>query len=158
MKCRNCKSKKFDKIINVGSQPISSKTFTSKIKLKKYPLDLFQCRKCDLVQLSKVAPANIMYGTGYGYWTSLSKLMVNHMKKKVNKINHLKKFSRVLDIGCSDPTFLDLLKSKNKTLELFAIDPSSEKFKKIFKKKKINLIVDYFSKKKVDNFLKKNKY
>ena len=135
MKCRNCKSKKFDKIINLGSQPISSKTFTRKVKLKKYPLDLFQCRKCDLVQLSKVAPANVMYGTGYGYWTSLSKLMVDHMKKKVKKINYLKKFSRVLDIGCSDPTFLDLLKSKNKKLELFAIDPSSGKFNEIFKKK-----------------------
>ena len=86
----------------------------------------------------------------------LSKLMVDHMKKKVKKINYLKKFSRVLDIGCSDPTFLDLLKSKNKKLELFAIDPSSGKFNEIFKKKNINLIVDYFPKKKIDYFNKKN--
>ena len=104
-----------------------------------------------MVQLSKVAPANEMYGSGYGYWTSLSDLMINHMQKKVDKIK-LKNFSRVLDIGCSDPTFLKLLKSKNKSLELFAIDPSSAKFKSSFEKKNINLIIDYFSKNKIDDY------
>ena len=99
--------------------------------MKSYPLDLFKCNKCDLIQLSKAAPPGVMYGSGYGYWTSLSRLMIDHMKKKVNKIK-LKKSARVLDIGCSDPTFLELLKSKNKNLELFAVDPSSEKFKGSF--------------------------
>jgi len=106
--------------------------------------------------LSKVAPAEDMYGLPYGYWTSLSKLMIKHMRKKVIKLKvskKLKKYSRVLDIGSSDPTFLNLLKTINKNLELFAIDPSSEKFKKSFEEKKINLIVDYFSKKKIDNYL-----
>ena len=38
--------------------------------------------KCKLIQLSKVAPANEMYGSSYGYWTSLSPLMIKHMQKK----------------------------------------------------------------------------
>ena len=82
MKCRNCKKTKFDKIIKIGLQPISSRTYKSKIKLKKYPLDLFKCKHCKLIQLSRVAPAKDMYGSGYGYWTGLSPLMINHMKKK----------------------------------------------------------------------------
>ena len=147
MKCRNCKSRILNKIINIGSQPVSSKTYLKSKKLKLYSLDLFKCVKCNLIQLNKVAPSSEMYGSGYGYWTSLSNLMINHMRKKTDKIK-LKKFNRVLDIGSSDPTFLNLLKNKNKDLELFAIDPSSEKFKESFKRKNINLIVDYFSKKK----------
>jgi len=157
MKCRNCKKTKFDKIIKIGSQPISSRTYTSKIKLKKYPLDLYKCKHCKLIQLSRVAPAKDMYGSGYGYWTGLSPLMINHMKKKVKKLNisnQLKKFSGVLDIGSSDPTFLNLLRKSKNNLDLFAIDPSSAKFKKSFTQKKINLIVDYFSKKKIDDYLK----
>ena len=157
MKCRNCKKTKFDKIIEIGSQPISSRTYRSKIKLKKYPLDLYKCKHCKLIQLSRVAPAKDMYGSGYGYWTGLSPLMINHMKKKVKKLNiskQLKKFSRVLDIGSSDPTFLNLLRKSKNNLDLFAIDPSSAKFKKSFIQKKINLIVDYFSKKKIDDYLK----
>jgi hypothetical protein len=156
MKCRNCKSKNFKKIINIGSQPISSKTYYKQKKLNTYPLDLYICEKCKLIQLSKVAPANEMYGASYGYWTALSPLMINHMKKKVVKIKKskkLKNYSRILDIGSSDPTFLHLLKKANKNLELFAIDPSAGKFKDSFNKKKINLIVDYFSKKRIEKYL-----
>ena len=156
MKCRNCKKTKFQKIINIGNQPISSFTMPKKKVLKKYPLDLFECKSCKLIQLSRVAPSNQMYGDGYGYWTGLSKLMINHMQKKIKKLKKISNNSRVLDIGCSDPTFLDLLKKSNKNVELFAIDPSSGKFKENFKRKNINLIIDYFSKKKVDSYLKKN--
>ena len=49
-----------------------------------------------------------MYGSTYGYRTSLSKLMVNHMKKKFNKfikLDNLKKDSNILDIGSNDGTF-----------------------------------------------------
>ena len=152
MKCRNCKSLKLKKIIKIGHQPISSKTFEKKIELRKYSLDLFKCEICDLVQLSKAAPADDMYGAGYGYWTGLSQLMIAHMKEKIEKLNKFKKGAYILDIGCSDPTFLDLIKKKNSKLNLFAIDPSSEKFRNSFEKKGINLIVDYFSKKKIDNY------
>ncbi len=157
MRCRNCKKKSLKKIINIGSQPISSRTHAKKSKLNKYPLDLYECKNCKLIQLSKVAPAKEMYGSTYGYWTGLSKLMINHMNKKALKLKaskQLKKYSRVLDIGSSDSTFLNLLKKNNNSLELFAIDPSSERFKKSFEKRKINLIVDYFSKDKVENYLK----
>ena len=79
MKCRNCKKSKFIKIINIGSQPISSRTYIKRKKLKKYSLDLYKCKSCKLIQLSQVAPVEDMYGLPYGYWTSLSKLMINHM-------------------------------------------------------------------------------
>jgi|TARA_B110000444_G_C18842128_1_gene599591 hypothetical protein len=160
MKCRNCKKTKFLKIIKIGDQPISSSTLLKKKKLKKYPLDLFECQSCNLIQLSKVAPADKMYGNSYGYWTGLSDLMINHMKKKVEWLKKSKKIlkkSRALDIGCSDPTFLKLLKKVDKSLELFAVDPSSEKFEESFKREKINLIIDYFSKQKVDNYLETKK-
>ena len=101
-----------------------------------------------------------MYGSSYGYWTSLSPLMIKHMRKKVEKLKKIKKLknkSRILDIGSSDPTFLFLLKKISKNLELFAIDPSSEKFRDNFDKKKINLIVDYFSKKRIEDYLKLKK-
>ena len=76
MKCRNCKKKTLKRIIKLGSQPISSRTHKKRIKLKKYPLDLYECQNCKLVQLSKVAPFREMYGSAYGYWTSLSNLMI----------------------------------------------------------------------------------
>ena len=51
------------KVVKIGYQPISSLFYQrKKFNLKKYPLDLFQCIKCKLVQLSKLAPLKDMYG------------------------------------------------------------------------------------------------
>ena len=54
MICRNCKKKNFDKISNIGNQPISSLFLRKKIKIKNYSLDLYKCNLCNLVQLSKI--------------------------------------------------------------------------------------------------------
>ena len=87
MKCINCKTKKLDKIVNLGKQPISSLFYNKpKKNLKSYPLDLYKCKKCNLVQLKELAPLENMYGSTYGYSTSLSPLMNEHMKEKYLKI------------------------------------------------------------------------
>ena len=158
MKCRNCRKKSFKKILDLGSQPISSLFYKSKkYKLKSYPLDLYKCNSCDLIQFSKLAPLDDMYGSTYGYRTSLSKYMINHMKEKFKKFNdfkYLRKNSNLLDIGSNDGTFLNFFANKRKDLSLFGMDPSSEKFLDYYNKK-INLIPDYFSKKKLNIYLKK---
>ena len=83
MKCKNCNNSKLTKVFRIGKQAISSVFFDKpKKKLKKYSLDLFKCPKCDLVQFSTLPPLEDMYGLSYGYNTSLSPLMVNHMKEK----------------------------------------------------------------------------
>ena len=88
MYCKNCKSKKLNKIINIGKQPISSVFHNKKINNSKvYSLDLYKCSSCDLVQFSKLPPLDEMYGQTYGYRTSLSPLMIDHMKKKFLTIN-----------------------------------------------------------------------
>ena len=131
MYCKNCRSKKLKKIIKLGRQPISS-VFPNKKKsnIKSYSLDLFKCLKCNLVQFSKLPPLDEMYGQTYGYRTSLSPLMINHMKKKfltIMKKKLIKKDSQILDIGSNDATFLNFFKGKK--INLFAIDPSAEKYK-----------------------------
>ena len=115
MLCRNCYSKKFKKIVSIGSQPISSKfNNTKKISEKKYPLDLYKCKDCNLIQLGKTAPVSQMYGSSYGYRSGISKLMISHLKKKYTSIKKMKKnYNRVLDIGSNDGTFLNFFSQKN---------------------------------------------
>lgn len=154
MNCRNCKKNLKRKIINIGNQCISS-VFPKKIQnnLKKYPLDLFICNFCELVQFKKTPPFQDMYGLTYGYHTSLSPLMIKHIKEKfkfINKQKFLKKRSYILDIGSNDGTFLNFFSKKNKNFNLYGIDPSAIKFKKYYEKN-INLIVDYFSKESLNN-------
>ncbi len=165
MKCRNCKNKLDTRILNLGSQPISSVFYSKKkLNLKKYSLDLYQCQKCELIQFKKLAPLDDMYGTTYGYRTSLSNLMIGHIKEKYKKIikkKIIKKNDIIIDIGSNDATFLNFFaKEKINNISLFGVDPSADKFKKYYNKK-INLITDFFNQnianKLIKNFNIKNR-
>ena len=151
MKCKNCNNQKLKKVFRIGKQAISSVFFDKpKTNLKKYSLDLFKCSKCDLVQFSSLPPLEDMYGLTYGYNTSLSPLMVNHMKEKFKflKSNYKKLLKgQILDIGSNDGTFLNLMKNLT-GVKLYGMDPSSKKFLNNYKKN-ISVITDFFSKKKL---------
>ena len=146
MTCKNCKSSKLVRILKIGKQPISSVFHkTKKYSEKAYSLDLYKCDKCDLIQFKKLAPLKEMYGTTYGYRTSLSRLMIDHIVKKkatIQKTINLKKNDFILDIGSNDGTFLNSFAREN-YINLFGVDPSAEKFKSYYNKK-INLVFDYF--------------
>lgn len=156
MRCRNCNKSYLKKIVEVGRQPMSG-IFPKKqnIKLKQYSLDLFICKKCQLVQLGNNAPAKDMFGEKYGYQSSISKLMKNHLYK-IYKSLKKKKFvennSFVLDIGSNDGTFLNFFKKSNK---LYGVDPTSNKFKKFYKSN-IKRINSFFSFKKICQVFAKN--
>ena len=128
MKCRNCKKERFKRIIDLGSQPISSVFFNKKkYNLKKYPLNLYECKNCKLIQFSRLAPLKEMYGSTYGYRTSLSNLMINHMKKKyeqIKKMSFLKPNSNILDIGSNDGTFLQEFKAAGYT-NILGVEPAA---------------------------------
>ena len=80
MICRNCNKKKFNKISDIGNQPISSLFLKKKENIKNFSLNLYKCNFCNLVQLSKIPNLKDMYGSNYGYKTSVSNLMINHLK------------------------------------------------------------------------------
>ena len=56
MRCRSRNKSYLKKIVEVGRQPMSG-IFPKKqnIKLKQYSLDLFICKKCQLVQLETIS-------------------------------------------------------------------------------------------------------
>ena len=159
MICRNCKKKNFDKISNIGNQPISSLFLRKKIKIKNYSLDLYKCNLCNLVQLSKIPNLKDMYGLNYGYKTSVSKLMVNHLKEKIKKLDRFgifNKKSQILDIGSNDGTFLNFFSKFGNKFNLFGIAPSASAFLENYNKD-VNVIIDFFDKKSVKKYFIKEK-
>lgn len=151
MICKNCKKKRLKKVFRIGKQPISSVFFDKpKNNLKKYSLDLYKCNYCELVQFASLPPLEDMYGLTYGYNTSLSPLMVNHMKEKFKFLKlHYKNLikGQILDIGSNDGTFLNFLNTC-KGAKLYGMDPSSKKFISNYKKN-ITVITEFFSRKKL---------
>ena len=156
MKCKNCKHNSLEKIVKIGKQPLSGFFYSNKKKkLEKYSLDLHKCPKCHLVQLSNLANTKKMYGSHYGYKTSVSKMMLLHLKEKIQrlkKFKFIKKGNNILDIGSNDASFLKLL---GNNYNLYGVDPSAKKFKNNYKNMK--LITNFFSKKNIlKNFKNKD--
>lgn len=159
MKCRNCKKNKFNLISKIGDQPISSIFLEKKIYVKNFSLNLYECTKCKLIQLSKIPGLKDMYGPKYGYKTSISGLMIDHLKKKFNRIGELKilkKNGNILDIGSNDGTFLNFFKKKD-NIKLTGIDPSAVAFLKSYDKK-IKIINDFFNKESIKNYFINKKF
>ena len=160
MKCRNCKKKSFSLISKIGDQPISSIFLEKKRYIKNYSLNLFECNYCKLIQLSKIPGLQDMYGSTYGYKTSISGLMVKHLKNKFNRIKKLKILQQnpnILDIGSNDGTFLNFFANDLKKKNLTGIDPSANAFTKSYNKK-IKVIVNFFNKESIKNYFKNIKF
>jgi len=160
MKCRNCKKNSFSLISKIGDQPISSIFLEKKRYIKNYSLNLFECNYCKLIQLSKIPGLQDMYGSTYGYKTSISGLMVKHLKNKFNRIKKLKILQQnpnILDIGSNDGTFLNFFANDLKKKNLTGIDPSANAFTNSYNKK-IKVIVNFFNKESIKNYFKNIKF
>ena len=149
--CRSCKSKFLIKIYTLGRQSLTG-IFPSKKKAKisKGDLSMVICNKCKLLQLEHNFDANEMYGSNYGYMSSLNKSMISHLKLKalgLKKRYRLKSNMKILDIGSNDGTFLSFFNNK---YDLFGCDPTISKFSKYYRKD-INQIPSFFSSKLFEN-------
>ncbi len=159
-KCLVCGSNKLTKILSLGTQPLSG-VFPTKTDPDPVssPLELMFCdnivneEPCSTIQLGHLANFNEMYGANYGYNSSLSPLMKNHLNFIADKIlstTNLNSESFVLDIGCNDGTLLSNFMGV--TTNLVGVDPSADKFKDLIPKQ-VKLFTEFFPSKLLTQFI-----
>ncbi|SVD95435.1 uncharacterized protein METZ01_LOCUS448289, partial [marine metagenome] len=126
-----------DKIIDLGNQNLSGYfPNNNNSQPRTSPLILLKCNnthsnKCGVLQLGHTAELDEMYGESYGYHSSLSNSMINHLENKVKVLSQYVNLSNddyVLDIGCNDGTLINAFSNSNR----IGIDPSSKKFKNYY--------------------------
>ena len=143
--CRISHDKKLYKLIDFGKIYLTG-IFPSKknTKVLKTPLSIVFSNKSKLLQLEHNYNGDYLFGSNYGYRSSLNKSMVSHLKKKYLHLNQkleLRKNDSILDIGSNDGTFLNFFPNYIKKV---GCDPSAKKFRKYYKKniRKIYKIFD----------------
>jgi len=156
--CLLCKNKKFKKIFSLGNFFVSNFVSRKNIfKGIKAPLNLLYCTNCSLIQLSHIAPQEIMYRRFYWYRSGVTKIMREGLKNIFSeslKYVKLKKKDVILDIGANDGTLLKYY--KNKKFKTIACEPAKN-LHKILKKNCHHYIKNFWSKKELDKVLLKNK-
>lgn len=138
--CRICKSFILKKVFSLGKQPLANKLLSQSTKKQKgYPLDLYQCQHCTLLQLGRVIKKEEMYEE-YFYIPSVSKTGLEHFEKLSERLIFeldLQKGSLVVDVGGNDGSLLTFFKKKG--MKVLNVDPA----KNI--KVKVNTIRNYFT-------------
>jgi len=143
-KCLLCSNKKLKKIFNLGNFYVSN--FVTKKNIRKgnvkCPLNLLFCKNCTLIQLSHIAPQELMYRRFYWYKSGVTKTMRDGLKELyIASLKHIKleKKDTVLDIGANDGT---LLKYYQKNYTTIGCEPAKNLIKSL--KKNCKFVLDNF--------------
>lgn len=129
MICHGCKSQNTHMFLSLGSTPLAN-AFLKEDQLAttepSYPLDVYYCDNCGLVQIGYLVPPELLFPENYPYVTSMSQTMKAHFAELVDSIvseHSPSKDGIIVDIGSNDGTLLsNFLKYDYKVL---GIEPAT---------------------------------
>jgi SAM-dependent methyltransferase len=108
--CSACGCLELDVFLDLGKSPIADAyTATANEKSDQYPLEVAVCSKCRLVQLLEVLPHEVLFGTGYSFYSSASApLSAYHGQYAAQVRSRFPDLLRtgVVEVGCNDGDLL----------------------------------------------------
>lgn len=154
MNCRFCHTELKDVFVDLGHAPFSN-AFLKKEELHKpekyYPLKVFVCRNCYLVQTGEEINSEEIFNEEYIYYSSFSKSWLKHSEEYVEKIMERYSFdssSLVIEIASNDGYLLQYFKEKN--IPVLGIEPSKGTAD-VAIQKGIETRIEYFGKETAEN-------
>lgn len=117
MKCRYCQTPLHDVFLDLGTAPPSN-AFLNVAELNApelyFPLRLYTCTDCHLVQVDEVQKHDVLFSNDYVYFSSYSRTWLAHAENYVNRVVerlHLNPQSRVMEIASNDGYLLQYMKA-----------------------------------------------
>src|SRR5215472_9673254 len=96
--CRACEGERLRPFLELGPQPLANAFLSSPDEFAKeasYPLDVYFCQSCSLVQLLDVIDAQVLFGN-YLYVTGTSDTIARH------NVNYARTVTDLLRLGRGD--------------------------------------------------------
>ena len=154
--CQICYTKKIQQIMDLGYQPLADDLKNnSNTPSVNYPIKVFFCKQCRLLQNNFIVSDKKLYNKDYHYRPGISATVVNNlhnMALQLISLYSLKKNDLIVDLGCNDGTLLNAFKSlgfKN----VAGVEPTN--IYKFALKKRIPVINDFFNVKSAKKIQKK---
>jgi hypothetical protein len=148
MNCRHCKAELTLRFIDLDTAPPSN-SYLSAAQLsapeKWYPLRLFTCTVCWLVQTEDFACASELFSSDYAYFSSISSTWLAHAERYVEDAANrfsLTANSQVIEIASNDGYLLQYF--KNKRIPCFGIEPTASTAQTA-RDKGIEVVEDFFT-------------
>jgi SAM-dependent methyltransferase len=128
MKCRHCRADLTLPFVDLGTAPPSNSYLTSdqlSSPEKWYPLRVFTCTNCWLVQTEDYAHFEELFSSDYAYFSSFSTSWLNHAERYVAQVVDrfdLGASSRVIEVASNDGYLLQYV--KNRGIPCLGIEPT----------------------------------
>ena len=129
MNCRFCNNNLTHEFIDLVNAPPSN-SFLTKDRLNEpevfYPLKLYVCERCFLVQIDEYKKSDEIFNQNYAYFSSFSTSWLEHVKKYVDMITDRLKLnatSHVIEIASNDGYLLQYFLEKQ--IPCLGIEPSA---------------------------------
>lgn len=129
LRCRACDANLAEPFLSLGNSPLSN-AYLSKDDLHRmepyYPLEVYVCEKCYLVQLEEFETAKNIFSSDYAYFSSYSESWLQHCKDYTEKMIHrfgFDKNSFIVEIASNDGYLLQYFRQHN--IPVLGIEPAS---------------------------------
>lgn len=129
MKCRNCRSPLTDVFLDLGSAPPSNAYLTADALQAPetwFPLKLYTCRHCHLVQVDEVQRRDALFSPEYAYFSSYSRSWLEHAEQFVAQATDrlaLGPHSLVMEVASNDGYLLQYVKARG--IPCVGIEPTA---------------------------------
>ncbi|MEI8245073.1 MAG: class I SAM-dependent methyltransferase [Lentisphaerota bacterium] len=147
MNCRHCSAPMNFIFIDMVNSPPSNSYLTHKQLNESelyYPLKVFVCDKCFLVQIDEYKHHDEIFSQDYAYFSSYSRSWLKHSEEYVNNITarlRLDKNSSVMEIASNDGYLLQYFVQKG--IPAFGIEPTANTAK-VARAKGVETLEDFF--------------
>lgn len=128
LNCRFCGTELKHTFVDLGMSPFSN-SYVSRNDMNKmerfYPLHVWVCGECFLVQLPEAENAGEIFGTDYAYFSSYSDSWLKHAKAYVHQMIEnfgISSKSHVVEIASNDGYLLQYFKERE--IPVLGIEPS----------------------------------
>jgi hypothetical protein len=147
MHCRFCNTSLDQVFIDLGHSPASNSFLTLEALNEPevyFPLKVFTCPKCFLVQVDEYKKSDDIFDSDYVYFSSYSTSWLAHAKAYCNSMLQRFNFdsrSLVVEVASNDGYLLQYFNEKN--IPVLGIEPTSNTAE-VAKSKGIESVVDFF--------------
>ena len=129
MKCRSCENELSIVFADLVNSPASN-SYLSRIQLDEpeqyYPLKVYVCDKCFLVQVEEYKKSDSIFDKDYAYFSSFSKSWLKHAQEYVDMITNrlkLNSSSSVIEIASNDGYLLKNFVAKG--IPCYGVEPTA---------------------------------
>ena len=115
--CRGCEGKELEKFLELGPTPLANSFLKSESEFqgeKSFPLDVYVCHTCSLVQLLDVVAPEVLFRE-YIYVTGTSETVASHNEEYADTLMSLAEISKdelVLEVASNDGSLLKCFKKR----------------------------------------------